>query len=206
MDSAEFTSIGIWPLCPHRSFGVLSVWSYALFLEKSLFVCSSCLTVIFSPKAAPGETSAVSDSTAGIFILLCVTTLSYAFFFLIYVWPFPVTFLSGTVVRINLLDVPCFFTSGPEEEFLLTPEKERQKKKSVFILDLTASRKWRHFCTPKTRTNTHSLYTNTPHFSIQSKPSYPWSIIIWWIVIRGARWQQQSYLLSPKVQYKSGWM
>lgn len=61
-----------------------------------------------------------------------------AFFFLC-VRMFPVTFLSRTVLHINLSYVPCFFTSGPEEKLLLPAGKERNR--TVIILDMPAYRK-----------------------------------------------------------------
>lgn len=37
--------------------------------------------------------------------------------------------LSGTVVRINLLDASCFFTTGPEKKLLLPAEKEKKERR-----------------------------------------------------------------------------
>ena len=86
----------------------------------------SDLPVIFEPKGCSCW-NLCSGSPGGIFTLLCVTISSICLFFLIYVRLFPLTFLSGTVVRINLLYASCFFTSGPEDKLLLPAEKEKKE-------------------------------------------------------------------------------
>lgn len=60
---------------------------------------------------------------------LCYSSCSILFF-LTYVWLFPVTFLSPTVVHINLLHSSCFFSRGREEKLLLLAEKEMDGNKA----------------------------------------------------------------------------
>lgn len=90
----------------------------------------------------------------------------YILFFLTHVWLFPVTFLSPTVVHINLLNASCFFSRGPEEKLLFPVEKKWEETRPVIISDIPACRKWRECSEPLHMTSGKHTHTRPTQSSV----------------------------------------